>query len=94
MPPVSQSSRWMRPGDFFRDVRRATSAVGCGGNTAGDGFADHEEIGFEAVGVGIATGTRADGVRLVNDEEGAERSREGRRLFPSSRARDGRCRRW
>ena len=70
-------------GDFLRDVRGA--AVGGGGKSAGDGFADDEKIGLEAMRVSVAAGAGADGVGLVNDEERAEFSRECGGFFPVAR---------
>ena len=56
--------------DFFRE------AVGRARDSAGDGFAEDEEIGIEIFGASVAAGPGANGVRLVDDEQGAVFSRE------------------
>src|ERR1700722_6571201 len=72
-------------GDFFGDSGGA--AVGGGGNSAGDGFADDENIGMESVGASVAAGTGADGVGFVDDEKSAEFFGELRGFFPVARVR-------
>src|ERR1700722_14628996 len=67
-------------GYFLRDARGA--AVRGGGNATGDGFADDENIRLQAVRAGVAAGAGADRMRLVNDQERAEFSRERCGVFP------------
>ena len=49
-------------------------------HAAGDGLADDEQVGFEAVRARVAAGTRGDRVRLVDQQQGAGVAREAPQL--------------
>ena len=59
---------------MLRNFLRET--VGAAGNPPPIGFAEDEEVGIEFFGAGVATGSSADGVGLVDDEQGAVFARE------------------
>src|SRR6516164_448601 len=56
-------------GDFLGDFGGAT--VGSGGESAGDGFADDEDIGRDGVFASVAAGAGTNGVSFVHDEKSA-----------------------
>src|SRR5439155_914831 len=58
--------------------------VGGGGHPGGDRLAERHEVGLEAVGVGVAAGTGADRVGLVDDEQGAVLAGQRPKGRPSS----------